>query len=92
MERLACGKPSPGANWGLRAVDDRIVGRPLPMDRMINDWIMARPLSVHRNTIVISVSTRRVVAHEQQDCNRKHGEERRRRLDGHYKPPIAGRL
>jgi hypothetical protein len=91
MERLACGKPSPGANWGLRAVDDRIVGRPLPMDRMINDWIMARPLTVHRNTIVISVSTRRVVAHEQQ-VNRKHGEERRRRLDGHYKPPIAARF
>ena len=82
MERLACRKPSPGANWGLRAVDNRIVARPLAMDRIINDWIVARPLSVHRNTIVIRVSTGRI-AHEQQDCGRKHAEERRRHAHGH---------
>lgn len=47
MERFARGKPSAGANRGLRAVDDRIVGRSLPMDGTIDDRIVTRSLPVH---------------------------------------------
>jgi hypothetical protein len=73
------------ARTRLRVVgpDDRIVGRPLPMDGMINDRIVTRSLpvhgSLHRRIILMRVSTGRIATREQQGCDRKHCEESRRR-------------
>jgi diadenosine tetraphosphatase ApaH/serine/threonine PP2A family protein phosphatase len=56
-----------------RTIDDRIVTRPLPVHGPID----------HRPTTLMS--TGGVATHEQEDCSRKYGEKRRRRLHGHCK-------
>jgi hypothetical protein len=91
MERLACGKPGPGANRGLRAVNDRIVGRSRPMDRTIDDRIVTRSRPVNRAIdrrpiTPTRVSTGDIATDGQQHCGRKHGEERRRHAHGHCQP------